>query len=1024
MSFNIRTLVVIWTVILLSVFLSSCQNKPKQESEISVRFFIDTEQTQKPEGFSETWDSYPPWTPTILNQMKQDLGRIWFLVDVPKNEIDTVLEFQSFNLIELEAYSIDDGQNILPLQSLKHPLGHHHGFLVPGHLKKQKLLLMTDQEIGGFFLGFQQYSIEQFEQIKLYRSLMVGLVIGLFLLSLLMTLLVRGNPNQPWLLAIIISGVIGLFLEKRIYTFLNFEIDSMTYMKTFMFQLSISTIAYLRIISFETNLIKKQPYFLIERSLEIIITILFISGMILSLRMDGISLIQDTSIPFQLIVIGFIVSYLFCCFLLIQSWNKKPHLNEFSIAFILVYSLVIFTNFSVRGILPEDFNLWDGNYRAVIPLILALILYKDREVKMRNMANLLSLQDKNKDLFLARTSHELRTPLSGMIGLCENMLEKAEGLTPSFIRKLKLVVQNGWRMNQLISDLTDFSKMREGQLKVECRPEDFGEILDRVKENLKPEMERKQLTWKININPELPMIHADSDRIQQVLMNLIGNAIKYTEHGSILLEASASKSFVEVNIQDNGMGIPEEELRLVLEDYQRGTNVATTPGTGLGLNLSRHIIELHGGELSIESEVGKGTTVGFTLPVSEHNTSQIPSPSSTTSLSEEDLQETPGQIESDLPIPEKAKVLVVDDEPVNLEIIEDFLEELPLEITCYSSGDEFLNHLDEDEPDLLILDLMMPNMDGYAVIRQIRSEYSAQELPILVVTANEQERFSHQSLSLGANDYLIKPLEGRELRMRVRSQLSLTRQHRLQESVELLEKQKLALKRDQGRMKNLLDGVDLSLAVTDSKGKILQINRAFERLSGYAPDEIMNKEISRLFVPAFHPPEEMYQGSQTLQHKNGALKTYPLSCKPLVGANPEEWIYSISEEKGASEEEMPDAFETLNQELEPIDSIDSLRNQLASLLQLSVKFYRLSTGETQNEFAQKSGCWHLTLNGSTHRAYMLERYMDPKRVPKNPNWALVLKTCNWVVEECPESHPMKSEILRLKNHIEQSIFLQ
>ena len=103
MSFNIKTLVVIWTVILLAVFLSSCQNKPKQESEISVRFFIDTEQTQKPEGFLETWDSYPPWTPTILNQMKQDLGRIWFLVEDPKSEIDTVFEFQSFNLIKLEA---------------------------------------------------------------------------------------------------------------------------------------------------------------------------------------------------------------------------------------------------------------------------------------------------------------------------------------------------------------------------------------------------------------------------------------------------------------------------------------------------------------------------------------------------------------------------------------------------------------------------------------------------------------------------------------------------------------------------------------------------------------------------------------------------------------------------------------------------------------------------------------------------------------------------------------------------------
>ena len=137
MSFNIRTLVVIWTVILLSAFLSSCQIESKQESDLSVRFFIDKNQTQKRGGFLETWDSYPPWTPTILNQMKQDLGRIWFLVDVPKNEIDTVLEFQSFNLIELEAYSIDDRQNTFPLQSLKHPLGHHHGFLVPGHLKNK-----------------------------------------------------------------------------------------------------------------------------------------------------------------------------------------------------------------------------------------------------------------------------------------------------------------------------------------------------------------------------------------------------------------------------------------------------------------------------------------------------------------------------------------------------------------------------------------------------------------------------------------------------------------------------------------------------------------------------------------------------------------------------------------------------------------------------------------------------------------------------------------------------------------------
>ena len=186
----------------------------------------------------------------------------------------------------------------------------------------------------------------------------------------------------------------------------------------------------------------------------------------------------------------------------------------------------------------------------------------------------------------------------------------------------------------------------------------------------------------------------------------------------------------------------------------------------------------------------------------------------------------------------KAKVVIVDDEPVNLEIIKGFLEEMSLEMKLYSNGNDFLDHLSEDEPDLLILDLMMPNMDGYSVIRQIRSEYSPLELPILVVTANEQERISHHSLSLGANDYLIKPLVGMELRMRVQSQLSLSRQHRLQESLEDLEKQKMDLRRDKGRMKMLLDSIDACLAVTDSKGNISYINRAFERMLGYEENEI------------------------------------------------------------------------------------------------------------------------------------------------------------------------------------------
>ena len=129
----------------------------------------------------------------------------------------------------------------------------------------------------------------------------------------------------------------------------------------------------------------------------------------------------------------------------------------------------------------------------------------------------------------------------------------------------------------MIGDLTDFTHMRDGNLKIHCQSSDFEEILHNVMSILKPEIERKNLIWKVKMAQELPPIFADEERIQQVLFNLIGNAIKYTQNGYITLETQIKDSFIEVTLEDSGMGIPAEELNMVLEDYQRGTNVTTAP---------------------------------------------------------------------------------------------------------------------------------------------------------------------------------------------------------------------------------------------------------------------------------------------------------------------------------------------------------------------------------------------------------------------------------------------------------------
>ncbi|MEC7629633.1 MAG: response regulator, partial [SAR324 cluster bacterium] len=309
-----------------------------------------------------------------------------------------------------------------------------------------------------------------------------------------------------------------------------------------------------------------------------------------------------------------------------------------------------------------------------------------------------------------------------------------------------------------------------------------------------------------------------------------------------------------INLSDTGVGIPEKELDQVMKDYQRGSNTFTTPGQGLGLSLSRYLIEKQNGTFEVFSQENQGTRIRILLPlVSE--TESLPEQTRVPKETQESLvQQSSGlddkaanaSKDSSQEDPPNAKILVVDDEPLNLRLVENHLEGMNYELHCYQDGNQALESLNQDDPDLILLDLMMPGVDGYEVIKVIRSNYLQSQLPIIVITANQQEHVTRKSIQLGANDYLIKPYSAEELRVRINSQLRISKQQIMQEEMEMLQEREKKERAERLRVNRILDNLNISLAMVEAQGTILQINKEFQRMFGFSQSQAQGKQMKEL----------------------------------------------------------------------------------------------------------------------------------------------------------------------------------
>ncbi|MDM8559301.1 CHASE domain-containing protein [Thiotrichales bacterium HSG14] len=366
-----------------------------------------------------------------------------------------------------------------------------------------------------------------------------------------------------------------------------------------------------------------------------------------------------------------------------------------------------------------------------------------------------------KSTFLANMSHELRTPLNGILGYTQ-ILNRDKTLSTKQHEGIDIIQRSGEYLLTLINDILDLSKVEAG--KIELYPEDFhfGHFIQSITELFQIRAQQKGISFVYEPLSHLPIgVHADEKRLRQILINLLGNAIKFTELGGVNLKINYHEDKIRFEIEDTGIGIADEERDKIFQPFQQvGEASYQREGTGLGLSITKKLVEIMGGELHVESTPGHGSTFWTVL----------------------NLPEISGLVESeknDQPIiigfeGSPRKILVVDDKWENRSVLSNLLKPLGFEILEADDGQHCLDKARESPPDLFLMDLVMPIMDGFEAARQLRKMPEFQNTPIIVASASVFDLDQKESLEAGCNAFIAKPINANLLLEKIEDYLGVT----------------------------------------------------------------------------------------------------------------------------------------------------------------------------------------------------------------------------------------------------------
>jgi len=387
--------------------------------------------------------------------------------------------------------------------------------------------------------------------------------------------------------------------------------------------------------------------------------------------------------------------------------------------------------------------------------------------QIKDLVAKLQKDDELKDEFLSSSSQKLWDPMNKMITLGQSIYDNPNNkLVAEDQENLKHLIDIGRSMSFTLNDILDYTRLKEGDLHLHKKNISIQGAVYGVFDMLRFITNGKQIHMNSTISKSFPNIVADEKRLIQILFNLLHNAIKYTNAGSIDISAHIEKNMAVIHIHDTGLGMDDTIQNRLFSPYEQGNE--NDDGIGLGLLISKKLIELHGGTLQIHSILNKGSDVYFTLPLAlenimdehvyiKHENTAVPA--------EEKMMSS---------ITEKQfKILMVDDDPVNLTIMRSLFASSEYAVKTVTSSEMALAALKDNDWDLIIIDAMLPYISGYALIEMIREHYSLLELPILLLTARKYPEDVYTGFAHGANDYVTKPINALELKVRSRALIDL-----------------------------------------------------------------------------------------------------------------------------------------------------------------------------------------------------------------------------------------------------------
>ncbi len=663
----------------------------------------------------------------------------------------------------------------------------------------------------------------------------------------------------------------------------------------------------------------------------------------------------------------------------------------------------------------------------------------------------LQLADKLKDEFLATTSHELRTPLHGMVGIAETLVSGANGVIPASQKyQLDIIIKSGQRLANLVDDLLDYHKMRYGSMDIQKSAVSLASATRLVLELSNHLLGNKTIRIINQVPADLKAVSADPQRLEQVLYNLIGNAIKYTSEGKIVISATIVDDHVRVQVVDTGQGIPAEHLEHIFEPLiQAGQDASRyRQGAGLGLSISRQLIELMGGSLYVSSQPMVGTTFSFTLPLASEE--EIQATQTLVACGHFQIPEINLENGDDLSLPENPDgplLYVADDEPVNLRVLESFLRLEGYRVRTVSDGPETLALVEQEKPELLLLDIMMPGMSGYQVCSELRETYDHAELPIIMLTALSQTEDRVRGFEAGANDYLSKPFNKQELAARIQAHLTASKAEMRHMENKVLESElrqravvEASLLETQGRLLEQLESAPEAIICLREDQRIRFANEAACKLFKRSLEQLKRSSADELIAPKYLTVKQ--------PHYCGKIDIYIEDIRQNIEADilklPEGsgldvmYIFNVGGGANAARiHNLETAVEVLSsyafdgdrdqlQKLKELggeftrladkalgnkkDKQDLMREVLVDAMTHALDYWESVTGESKFAFAEQSGLWRVYLDRSTLQTRTLDKYMRIETLPKTPRWRTVLSSIEFILEHCKEQSPERAYI--------------